>query len=378
MNKLIHTTLLLLVLLPCSIWAKGRQPKVSALGGPGYTPDFGFLIGGSALLTFKANPADTVQLRSVVPLAVGLTFGQGFGVNATLYPQFYLMNDRIRLTGRFIYKNTGDNYYGVGYHENSSRIRGLDQTRFYSSMIQINPSLLFRIPKTNLFVGPAIDYVQDRMTKIAPYFLQDPHYVAQGGTADGLKMNNLSFGLNASYDSRDVPSNAYRGFYLDGKLFVAHKSAGSDFSFMQFSLDYRQYISVGERKTIAWTVQTKNAFGDVPLTRMPLVGSPFDLRGYYLGQYRDKSTHLAVAEYRHMFNNDRSTKIKRLFARVGFAAWGGVGMMGPSIGKIEGVLPNFGAGLRIEVQPRMNFRLDVGYSPKEGQALIYFNMTEAF
>ena len=34
--------------------------------------------------------------------------------------------------------------------------------------------------------------------------------------------------------------------------------------------------------------------------------------------------------------------------------------MGPTMGKIEGVLPNAGVGLRIEVQPRMNVRLDFG------------------
>ena len=34
--------------------------------------------------------------------------------------------------------------------------------------------------------------------------------------------------------------------------------------------------------------------------------------------------------------------------------------MGPTMGKIEGVLPNAGLGLRIEVQPRMNVRLDFG------------------
>ena len=35
------------------------------LGGPSYTPDFGALIGGSALVTFRMNPSDTLQKRSV-------------------------------------------------------------------------------------------------------------------------------------------------------------------------------------------------------------------------------------------------------------------------------------------------------------------------
>ena len=52
--------------------------------------------------------------------------------------------------------------------------------------------------------------------------------------------------------------------------------------------------------------------------------------------------------------------------------------MGPTPGKIEGVLPNLGLGLRIEVQPRMNVRLDFGRDMVNKQNLFYFNMTEAF
>ena len=42
------------------------------------------------------------------------------------------------------------------------------------------------------------------------------------------------------------------------------------------------------------------------------------------------------------------------------------------------VLPNYGVGLRIEVQPRMNVRLDLGKNTVNNQMLFYFNMTEAF
>ena len=59
-------------------------------------------------------------------------------------------------------------------------------------------------------------------------------------------------------------------------------------------------------------------------------------------------------------------------------AGSGCGVMGPTMGKIEGVLPNYGVGLRIEVQPRMNVRLDLGKNTVNNQTLFYFNMTEAF
>ena len=151
-----------------------------------------------------------------------------------------------------------------------------------------------------------------------------------------------------------------------------------DDNFYRLEIDYRQYKTVGKRKVIAWTAQSKNVFGDVPLTQYILTGTPFDLRGYYMGQYRDKSSHVVMAEYRQMINTDKSTWLKRMLNHVGFVAWTGCGFMGPTPGKIEGVLPNYGVGLRIEVQPRMNVRLDLGKNTVNNQTLFYFNMTEAF
>ena len=135
---------------------------------------------------------------------------------------------------------------------------------------------------------------------------------------------------------------------------------------------------MGNRKTLAWTAQSHNVFGTVPLNRYSLSGSPFDLRGYYWGQYRDKSSHMVIAEYRQMINTDRTTWVKRMLNRLGFTAWAGCGFMWPQPFRIEGVLPNAGLGIRIEVQPRMNVRLDYGRNFINGQNLFYFNMTEAF
>ena len=39
---------------------------------------------------------------------------------------------------------------------------------------------------------------------------------------------------------------------------------------------------------------------------------------------------------------------------------------------------NFGAGLRFQMQPGKNFRLDVGKEPGQPGMQVYMNMTEAF
>ena len=153
---------------------------------------------------------------------------------------------------------------------------------------------------------------------------------------------------------------------------------GSDNNFYQLKLDYRQYRPMGERRVLTWTVQSNNVFGTVPLLKYALTGTPFDLRGYYMGQFRDKSAHLALAEWRQMINTDRTTWVKRMLHHVGYAVWGGAGFMGPRPTRVEGVLPNLGVGLRIEIQPRMNLRLDFGRDMVNRQNLFYLNMTEAF
>lgn len=354
-----------------------RNLHYNILGGPGYTPDFGVVLGATALMTFRTEPADTLLQRSVLPFTLAYMF-KGSGVNLMVRPQLFFRGDRFRIFGTFSWKNTVENYYGVGYSTNRHRERGENNTEYTYSGFQLNPQFLFRIGETDFFAGPQIDVNYDDISKAAAGMTADPHYTADGGTATGY--HNLSSGLGfvVSYDTRDVPSNAYKGLYLDVRGMAYAKAFGSDRNFYQFELDYRQYWSPGRRRVLAWTAQSTNTFGHVPIMKYALTGTPFDLRGYYMGQFRDKSSHVAMAEWRQMFNTDRTTWLKRMLHHVGYAVWGGAGFMGPAPAKIEGVLPNFGAGLRIEIQPRMNLRLDFGRDMVNRQNLFYLNMTEAF
>ena len=83
----------------------------------------------------------------------------------------------------------------------------------------------------------------------------------------------LDYCREQAYDTRDIPANAYSGTYLDFRGMMYNKVFGSDNNFYRLEIDYRQYKTVGRRKVIAWTVQSKNAFGDVPLTKYVLSGA---------------------------------------------------------------------------------------------------------
>lgn len=353
-----------------------RNFHYNILGGPSFSPDYGVLLGASALLTFRTNPADTLLKRSVLPIYAAFLFKGGFNVSTR--PQLFFKGDRFRIFGIFSYKNMEDNFYGVGYATNKNYVRSDTTSLYRYSGFQLNPWFLFRMGSSNIFFGPQVDVNYDKMTKPAKGLMDLPSYVEAGGNENGYSNFSSGVGFIVNYDSRDIPANPYSGLYLDFRGMAYGKYLGSDNNFYKLELDYRQYKSVGKRKVIAWTAQSKNVFGDVPLNKYTLTGSPFDLRGYYMGQYRDKSSHVVMAEYRQMINTSKKNWVSKLMSHVGFVAWGGCGFMGPNPTKIEGVLPNAGVGLRVEVQPRMNVRFDLGRDMINKQNLFYFNMTEAF
>ena len=72
-----------------------------------------------------------------------------------------------------------------------------------------------------------------------------------------------------------------------------------------------------------------------------------------------------------------ATLLTRLLARLGLAAWAGVGVLGPdALPDFTHPLPAAGVGLRIELQQRITMRLDFGFG--DGSRAVYFNVLEAF
>ena len=163
---------------PDSIPHKEKNLRFSILGGPGYTPDYGFLVGGAALFTFRTNKNDTTLQRSVLPFSFGLTFAKPIGINMMLKPQMFFNGDKWRLFGQYVYKNTNDNYYGIGYSTNKHIDRG-EQTKYFSSLIQINPVFLFRIAKTPFYVGPMVDFIKEHIKDPGSYIVKDPLFIKQ-------------------------------------------------------------------------------------------------------------------------------------------------------------------------------------------------------
>jgi hypothetical protein len=216
-------------------------------------------------------------------------------------------------------------------------------------------------------VGLNIDYNYTDASDPSAGVMEDPYYIEFGP-----KNLNSGVGVIIRYDSRDVPVNAYKGMYVDLRSTFYSPSFGGDNNYQVYQFDFRKYFQITRPgKTIAFQFKTRFGIGNVPYAEMSQLGTPFDLRGYRWGQYRDNSMIFLLGEYRHMFMKKSGDMSKH-----GVVAWLGTGSIGQDVTQFRNWIPSAGLGYRFQVQPRMNVRVDIGFG-QESRGF-YFNFNEAF
>ena len=113
-----------------------RNLHYNILGGPSYTPDFGAVLEEAPDdLPHKPQRHHAVALRS----AHGHRFMFNGGINLFSKPQLFFKGDRFRIFGKFSYKNTEENFYGIGYNTNKDYVRSDSTSKYRYSGVQINP-----------------------------------------------------------------------------------------------------------------------------------------------------------------------------------------------------------------------------------------------
>jgi hypothetical protein len=339
---------------------------LTPIAAPAYTPELGVLLTAGGMLSWRA---DADSPRSSLPFNIGYGTVGAFVYSGLL--KAYFARDRYRLDLDTWVKDMTDHYFGVGYDAGRNTHQGDTTTQYHRFWWQVKPILLRRVYGNWLF-GLTVDANQTNASELSAGMAADPAVVQDGS-------NNLNFGVGPTlrFDSRDIPQNAYRGVYFQAR-FVPYLSAlGKHPGYQVFDLDYRHYLSVGRiGSTLTWNVVTRTARGGVPWSELGQVGSPFDLRGYRWGRYRDQTIAYAILEYRYTFSAGRLPDGSVDLSRHGLVGWVGLGTLGSDYAHLNGALPNVGLGYRFAVQGRLNARIDYGIG-KDSQAF-YLNFTEAY
>ncbi len=348
-----------------------KKVWTSILGGPSYTPEASFGVGGAALLSFRINGDDTVSQRSFLPLGFNISLNGTFVLagGGTLF----FNENQFRIYANYGYRNEPTNFFGIGYDEIETNHQSDSTTIFKRSSFEFNPRFVWDV-KPNLYLGALLDANYSSNREINPVMAKNSSYLEFGD-----EYYDIGVGALIQYDTRDDIATPYSGLLLSATTTLYSKLIGSSNNYGILELEYRHFHRMfNRRSTLGWTARSSIGFGDVPYTSMPMFGSPFDLRGYLWGKYRDKSMGYGIVEYRHMFGSQESYDRGSLISKLGVVGWVGTGTIGKrAVVDWTKFKVNYGVGLRIQIQPGKNFRLDVGQEPGQKWGF-YMNMTEAF
>ncbi len=346
-----------------------KNLRITPFIAPSVSPEVGVMLVGGGLISFKLDKKSKVLQRSSIPFSFG--FSTNGSSNFNVRPSLFFKNDKNRLSGDLWMKDMPDNYWGVGYDAARNPSKPDSTTSYKRNWWQVYLKYSHKFAK-HIYAGVLFDYNQTKATELNPE-MQNDQFVRQFGTF----IRNWSVGLLFQYDSRDLTINAYNGVFFEVSSNFYSSEAFKKPTYQILIIDYRQYETIGRPgRTLAWQIKTRIANDGVPWTEMSQLGTPFDLRGYRWGRYRDKDMLFGILEYRHMFMRKTPRKDGNMMSRFGFVTWLAAGTVANNFTEMTNWLPNAGIGMRIEIQKRMNARLDFGIG--DDTTAFYISFNEAF
>ncbi len=343
--------------------------RITPFLAPSVSPEVGLMLTAGGLISFKLDRQNGKIQPSSIPFSVG--YSTTGALIANFRPSLFFKNDKNRLMGDIWIKDMPDNFWGIGYDDGSNPSQPDTTTQYHRYWWQVFLKYSHRFGK-NFYAGLLFDYNATTASDPGTRLLSNANYQLYGPN-----IKNVSLGLLAQYDSRDITVNAYKGLFLELSSNFYSATALEKPTYQILILDYRQYHQIKRPgRTLAWQIKTRVGTGQVPWPEMSQIGTPMDLRGYRWGRYRDRQMTYAITEYRHMFMRKKPRKDGEMMSRFGFVTWLATGSVANDFSSMNHWLPNAGVGVRYEVQKRMNARVDFGIG--EDSNAVYISFNEAF
>ena len=334
-----------------------RKLDISFIGGPDYSKEKGFGLGiVSQGVYYTARDASGMPAvgtpPSVVSLKMEVTTGQLYKISGEGYNIF--PGDKFRINYDGCFYSFKDKFWGIGYKADANNANESVYKRFEA---QVKADFVVRFGKA-FFVGPVSRFSYVNATRA------DRPELFEG---QALRTFTTGLGITATYDTRDVPFNAYRGVLVRFQQIFNPRFLANKYAFSRTEFTAAGYGQVWKGGVFAAQVHADLTFGNTPWGLMPSIGTTESLRGYYEGRYRDKCEMDVVLELR-----------QHVWRRNGIVLWVGAGSIFPKFSafKWTQILPNAGIGYRWQFKPRANVRLDLGIG--RGEKGISFSINEAF
>ncbi len=331
---------------------RDKKFDFSIIGGPFYSNDTKVGLGLVASGLYRMDRRDTLLQPSNVSLFSSVAISGFYMVGlrgANIFPK-----DRYRLNYLLYTFSFPSYFWGIGYDRNVDNANASKYTRKQN---QAKVDFQIRVAR-NLYLGPVVsfDYV-DGLRFRKPELLE-------GQRPSAL---SLGVGLVVNYDSRDVMTNAYRGWYVRLEQYAHPGWLGNRDVYGSTDLIADYYQQLWKGAVLAFDLHSQHNYGTVSWAMLAKMGGSYRMRGYYEGRYRDRNlTEVQVELRQHIYN------------RHGIALWVGAGNVYHDFRSFrwDHTLPNYGIGYRWEFKKRVNVRLDYGFG--RGQNGFIFQINEAF
>ena len=188
--------------------------RITPFLAPSYTPETSVLFNLGGLISFNVQPDNPLVARSSIPFSIGYSINGSFFANIKAF--VYGKNDKLRVSAELWLKDMPDNYWGVGY-DNARNTEAGDSTSYHRQWLSIYVKTMHQF-KPNLFFGPILNINRTIATDLNPKMQNDPNVLS-----NGTSIYNSGIGAAFSYDTRDVPLNAYKGMLVDvSMVFYGH------------------------------------------------------------------------------------------------------------------------------------------------------------
>lgn len=299
-----------------------------------------------------------------------LKYTQNKQVVSQLVTNIWSKNGQYNVNSNWSFLKFPQKDFGLG---SNSSLNLFDQLDY--AYIKLYQSILKKIGP-NLFFGPGlnIDYhwrISDTTS------IQKPiNGFYQYGITDNA--NSTGFLLNLLYDTRVSNVNPVaNSSYLNITYRNNVKFLGSDQNWQSVIIDYRKYVPFPkESKNILafWTYNQITLKGRPPYLDLPSTANDtynnFG-RGYVLGRFRGDKLLFAESEYRFGITEN---------GFLGGVVFANVQSLSSQPGQpIKGLLPGYGAGIRVKFNKHSNtsVALDYGFG-QGGSKGIFMNLGEVF
>lgn len=279
---------------------------------------------------------------------------------AAVFQKAHFAQDKLRVTAAGGYADMNLDFYGIGGGAGRRDFSiGLNQKGTFAL-----GQGLYRV-RPNLYVG-----AQYRFLKVDTTLDREgpPPFPDLNLPRFELESQVSGLGPAAEYDTRNSEYGPTKGLYAQAQWLWNGDTLGSDFDYSKFTGAVNGYHGLGNG-VLAWRGSLCAAGDGAPFYDLCMYGQQNDLRGYESGQYRDKATWAAQAEYRHP-----------LFWRFGAVAFAGVGGVAPGIDDLDDstVLPAAGVGLRFAASRKYGVNMSLDAAWGKDSSAVYFYIGEAF